>query len=180
MCVKGKVDYSNMLNYIMLNYDYLSNDHMAKISKEAQLYYIKLMFHSNCGFVANPITILDSMGYDKSVLQELINNGEILTLEGRDEVFITSFYIHNHRFKTYSWLKTPFAQYWKGKLWIKENGIATLKPQKKQAPHQKSVNDLEKEAMAQEKIQTEQEETEIVSPNVSWDELCDTIDTNKA
>lgn len=144
-----------MVNYAMFNYDYLFSDHMAKVSNEAKLYFVKLMFMSNCGFVANPISVLDSMGYDKSIMQELINNGELLTLPNRSEVFIASFYIHNHNYHIYSWMKTPFAQYWKGKLFIKKNGVATFKPQQEQAKHEVSVKQIEKETEQKENISYE-------------------------
>ncbi len=117
-----------MKSYSMFNFDMLFSDHMAKVSDQAKLYYIKLCFFANNGFVANPISVLDSMGYDKSVYHELVANGELLTLPDRCEVFITSYFVHNH-LKPGSWLKTPFAIYWKGKLFTKKNGVATFKPQ---------------------------------------------------
>ena len=113
----------------MFNFDLLFGDYMAKVSDQAKLYYIKLCFFANNGFVANPISVLDSMGYDKGVFYELLNSGELLKLPDRSEVFITSYFVHNH-FNPKSWLKTPFAVYWKGKLWTKKNGMATFKPQK--------------------------------------------------
>lgn len=118
-----------MKNYTIFNFDYLFSDHMAKISNQAKLYYIKLNFYANNGFVANPISVLDSLGYDKSVYYELVHNEEILTLEGRSEVFITAYFIHNKNINHKSWLSSPFAQYWKGKLWTKPNGVCTFKPQ---------------------------------------------------
>lgn len=106
----------------------LFGDHMAKVSDKAKLYYIKLCFFANCGFVSNPLSILDSMGYDKSVFHELVANEEILTLPDRCEIFITAYFVHNH-LNPASWLKTPFAPYWRGKLFTKKNGVATFKPQ---------------------------------------------------
>lgn len=117
-----------MKDYVLLNYDFLFNDHLAKCSNEAKLYYIKMMFFANNGFVANPKQVLDSLGFDLSVMHELIAADELLTIPGRDEVFITAYFIHT-RFNSMSWLSTPFAIYWKGKLWVKKNGIATLKKQ---------------------------------------------------
>ena len=121
-----------MKNYSLFCYDFLFNDHLGKCSNEAKLLYIKLHFYANNGFVPNVKGILDSLGYDKSVLQELINAEELLTIPGREEVFITSYYVHNRGVKHTSWLKTPYAQYWKNKLWTKKNGIATLKPYSKE------------------------------------------------
>lgn len=118
-----------MKTYTMFNYDMLFSDHMAQVSNQAKLFYIKLNFYANNGFVANPLSVLDSLGFDKSVLQELINNDEVLTIEGRSEIFITSYFVHNKGLKPKSWLSSPFAQYWKYKLWTKDNGVATLKPQ---------------------------------------------------
>ena len=112
----------------MFNYDFLSSDHMAKVSNQAKLYYIELNFFTNDGFVPNPLKILDSLGYDKSVFMELVANGEILTIPDRSEIFITSYYIHNKGIPTNAWWKSPFSFYWKGKLSIKRNGIATLNP----------------------------------------------------
>lgn len=122
-----------MKTYTLFNYEFLFNDHLAKCSKEAQLLYIKLNFYANNGFVPNPLQVLDSLNYDKSILKELICAEEILTLPNRDEVFITSYYVHNYKIDTRSWLKTVYAEYWKGKLWIKQNRIATLKEYKPKA-----------------------------------------------
>ena len=116
-----------MRNRICLDYSFTFGDHQAKVSNEAKLYYITLMFHAEHGFVASPIQVLDSMGLDKSIMYELINNGELLTLPNRDEVFITSYFVHNPTFDRREWLKSPYSTYWRGKLWIKDNGIATLK-----------------------------------------------------
>ncbi len=118
-----------MKEYTMFNYSYLFGDHMAKVSNQAKLYYIELNFFANNGFVANPIKILDSLGYDKGVFQELVNNGELLTLPDRCEVFIAAYFLHNKGMKPLSWLSSPFAVYWKGKLYVKKNGIVTFTPQ---------------------------------------------------
>lgn len=149
-----------MKDYILLNYDFLFNDHLAKCSHEAKLYYIKLMFFANNGFVANPKQVLDSLGYEIGVLYELIASDELLTIPGREEMFITSYFIHT-KFNPMSWLSTPFAIYWKGKLWMKKNGIATLKKQ-----------------------QEEQEDPiKVIKPpeastgtNLNWDEMIDDLD----
>ena len=146
----------------MFNFDLLFGDHMAKVSDQAKLYYIKLHFFANCGFVANPISVLDSMGYDKSVYQELINNGELLKLPDRCEVFITSYFVHNH-FKASSWLNTPYAPYWKGKLFTKKNGVATFTPQTDEEPIQK--NELNEDGM------NDTEKKESKSRGVETDEL---------
>lgn len=118
-----------MKNYTMFNYNFLFGDHMAKVSNQAKLYYIELNFFANNGFVANPLKVLDSLGYDKGVFYELVNNGELLTLPDRSEVFITSYFLHNKGMECYSWRKTPYAVYWDGKLYVKKNGVATFKPQ---------------------------------------------------
>lgn len=124
-----------MRNNIMLNYGLMFGDHMAKVSDKAKLLYIKLMFNADRGFVPNPLSVLDSMGvgYDKSVYQELIDNGEILTLPDRDEVFITLYFVHNH-FNASDWVHTIYYPYWKDKLWTKRNGVATFTPQGKEQP----------------------------------------------
>ena len=121
-----------MKNYAMFNYDFLFGDHFAKASPKAKLLYINLSFYADCGFVANPKQICKSMGYDESVLQELIDIDELLTLEGRAEMFITSYFVHNTNFKPLSWLSSPFGEYWKNKMWMKKNKIATLKKQNKE------------------------------------------------
>ena len=130
----------------LFNYDMLFGDHMAKVSDKAKLYYIKLCFFANNGFVANPLSILDSMGYDKSVFHELVANEELLTLPDRCEVFITAYFVHNH-LNPASWLKTPFAPYWRGKLWTKSNGVATFKPQPKKEENvgEQIINQVEEE-----------------------------------
>lgn len=147
----------------MFNYDYLFGDHFAKVSNQAKLLYIKMNFYATCGFVANPKTILDSMGYDMGVLQELIINDEVLTLPDRCEVFLTSYFLHNHNFKPMSWLSTPFAAYWKGKLFIKSNGVATFKKPNLENNENASNN-------FSVKIQTPP------SNETDWDRLLETID----
>lgn len=119
-----------MKTYTMFNYEYLFSDHFAKLSDQARLYYIKLNFYANNGFVANPLQVLDSLNYDFSVFNELVVNGDLLKLPNRSEIFITSYFVHNKGINPMSWTKTPFAPYWKGKLYIKKsNGIATFTPQ---------------------------------------------------
>lgn len=118
-----------MKNYTMFNYDFLFGDHFAKISKQAKLYYIELNFFANNGFVANPLKILDSLGYDKGVFQELVKNGELLTIPDRSEVFIASYFIHNPGIDCYSWRKTRYAVYWEDKLYVKKNGVVKFAPE---------------------------------------------------
>lgn len=120
-----------MKNYTMFSYEWLFADHFAKLSEQARLFYIKLNFYANNGFVANPLQVLDSLGYDRSILNELILNEDILCLKDRCEVFITAFFVHNKGVNPMSWKYTPFFPYWDGKLYVKKNGIATFKPQKK-------------------------------------------------
>lgn len=117
-----------MKEYTMFNFQFLMGDHFAKVSNQAKLYYVALNFYANKGFVSNPLQILDSMGYDKSVYWELVKNKEILTLDDRSEIFITSYYVHNPRFKPLEWLGSTYAVYWRGKLFIKKNGVATFDP----------------------------------------------------
>ena len=128
-----------MKSSAMFNFDYLFGDHMAQVSDQAKLYYIKLCFFANCGFVANPKSVADSMGYDKSVIDELIGIGELLKLPDRAEVFITSYFVHNH-FNPSSWTKTPYFPYWKGKLWTKKNGVATFKKPEEEENQQGEIN----------------------------------------
>ena len=144
-----------MRSMAMFNFDYLFGDHFANVSDEAKLLYIKLMFFATDGFVANPLSVLDSMGYDRSVIDELIINGDLLKLENRSEVFITAYYIHNHNFSHSGWAKTPFSEYWKGKLWIKDNGVATFKAS----------------AVCHPKVQER-----ISTDSKGWSELLDSID----
>lgn len=145
-----------MKNYTMFNYNFLFNDHFAKISNKAKLYYIELNFFANNGFVPNPLKILDSLGYDKSVFDELVKNDELLVLPGRSEVFITSYFIHNKGLKCYSWRATPYAVYWEGKLYVKKNGIATFNPN---GIEKKEIDELDK---IEEPIEKEPEWDEII------------------
>ena len=115
-----------MKNHSLFAYDFLFSDNFSKLSDQARLYYIKLMFYADNGFVANPKGILDSLGYDKSALIELKNNGDILTKPNRDEIFITAFFVHNKGINVSSWKSSIFAIYWKD-LWIKSNRVATMK-----------------------------------------------------
>ena len=150
-----------MKSETMFSFDLLFGDHMAKVSNQAKLYYIKLNFYARNGFVANPMSVLDSLGFDKSVFQELVNNGEILTLPNRCEVFITSYFVHNH-FDPKTWLKTPFAQYWKGKLYTKKNGVATFNPQ----------GDEDKDPLDYIKVPKEEEPKQEPNPTKEeWDKL---------
>lgn len=155
-----------MKNYILLNYDYIFNDHMAKCSNQAKLYYIKLMFFANNGFVANPLEVLDSFGFDKGVFQELVANDELLTLPGRDEVFITAYFIHT-KFQPLSWLSSPFSTYWRGKLYVKDNGVATFKePPKPVDPISKVIPPAKTEEPKPKKED-------------SWDQILNDIDCPK-
>lgn len=155
-----------MKTYTMFNYEFLFGDFQQKLSPEAKLLYIKLNFYANNGFVSNPISICDSMGYEKGVLLELIAAEEILTLENRSEVFITSFFVHNKGIKPSAWLLTPYAPYWKGKLWTKKNGMATFK---KQDPEKEK-----EETDEQQPTTTKQEED-----NTSWEELVNQLQEPK-
>lgn len=139
-----------MKNYSMFNYNYLFSDHFAQTSNQAKLYYIKLNFYANNGFVSNPLQILDSLGYDRSVLNELIAAGEILKLEDRCEVFIAAYFIHNKGMQTYSWKATPYYIYWRDKLFIKKNGVATFTPQVEEEPMPKK-DPLDKIIVAEKK-----------------------------
>ncbi len=158
---------------------------MAKCSHQAKLYYIKLMFFANNGFVSNPKEILDSFGFDIGVLNELIANDEIKTLPGRDEVFITSYFIHT-KFNPASWTKTPFAEYWRGKLYIKKNGVATFKPQESEDdPLQdvKKIDDSKPEELKKilhgiVQLQNDSEEKSEDS-QTDWDKLLDDIEASK-
>ena len=118
-----------MKNYTLFNYEYLFCDHFKKVSNQAKLYYIKLNFFANNGFVPNPLEVLDSLKYPKSVLDELIQNEEILTIPDRCEVFIAAYFVHNPGIKCYSWRATPYAVYWEDKLYVKKNGIIQFKPE---------------------------------------------------
>ena len=84
-----------MKDYAMFKFEYLFGDHFANVSDKAKLLYINMSFFSNAGFVANPKYLCRSLGYDESVIDELVKAEEIITLEGRSEVFLTSYYVHN-------------------------------------------------------------------------------------
>ena len=151
-----------MKNYAMFNYDFLFGDHFAKASPKAKLLYINLSFYADCGFVANPKQICKSMGYDESVLQELIDIDELLTLEGRAEMFITSYFVHNTNFKPFSWLSSPFGEYWKTKMWMKKNKIATLKKQDKpKEEQQEQETSVEKDTSSIQEQKQEQQNIRI-------------------
>ena len=129
------------MNYTLLNGDYFKSDNFCKLSEQARLYYIMLLLEANNGFVSNPKGILDSMNYDKSVLIELVENGDVLAKPNRDEIFITCFYVHNKGNNTYGWKNTPFAIYWKD-LWVKQNRVATLKLRTKADDPEDSVQEI--------------------------------------
>ena len=81
------------------------------------------------------------MGYDKSILMELKNNGDILVKPNRDEIFITCYFLHNEKLNRTTWRASPFAIYWKD-LWIKSNGVATLKAKEKTDDPEDSAQDI--------------------------------------
>lgn len=156
-----------MRNYILLNWEYLFGDYQAEnLDERAFLYYIKLMFFANNGFVANPKDVLDSMGYDIGVYNELVLAGELLTIPGRKEVFITSYFVHT-KFNPMSWLSTPFAIYWKGKLWVKKNGVATLKAPPKETDPLDAFIPPEK---------TEPKKEKSNDSPIDWDKALDELD----
>ena len=140
-----------MKNYGMFKYDFLFGDHFAKASPKAKLLYINLSFYADAGFVANPKQICKSMGYDEDVLNELIEINELLVLPGRAEMFITSYFVHNTNFNPYSWISTPFGEYWKSKMWMKKNRIATFKHDK--AAIENSQGEVEADREKNEKIE---------------------------
>lgn len=144
-----------MKEYTMFNFDYLFGDHMSNVSNQAKLFYIKLNFYANGGFVASPKQILKEMGYDSSVFDELVNNGDILTLPDRSEIFITAYFVHNYRFNRNCWLTTPYSVYWKGKIYFKSNGVATFKPQVDE--EKKFANNIDKTLNKIQEPQTNQD-----------------------
>lgn len=115
-----------MKEYTMLNYGMIFSEKFSRISNQAKLLYIKLNFYAIKGFVTNPMQILNSLNYDKKVFDELVDNGDILTLEGRGEIFITAYYVHNYSFPRSEWLRSPFAPYWKKKMTVNEDGLAVF------------------------------------------------------
>lgn len=129
-----------MRNFAMFNYDFLFGDHFKNVSKEARLYYVELSFYAVNGFVANSKSIIQEKGYKETVLQELIDNGDILTLPNRSEVFVTAFFIHNRGVAPKVWMRTAYYPYWKNKLFIKYNGVATFNPQGEE-PTEPDTND---------------------------------------
>ena len=153
-----------MKNYAMFKYEFLFGDYFAKASPKAKLLYVNLSFYADCGFVANPVQICKAMGYDESVLQELVSIGELLTLPGRSEMFIASYFVHNVNFKPLSWIKTPFGEYWKGKLFVKDNRIATLNtkyartPAQKLKPEEKQEEQIDNHEITQEELEREKQE----------------------
>lgn len=140
-----------MKNYTMFNYDWLFTDHFARLTDQAKLYYIKLNFFANNGFVPSPLSILDSLGYNRSVMDELVANGDILKLDNRSEIFITAYFVHNKGANYKSWFNTPYGIYWTGKLYVKKNGIATFKPQKEE-PEEKPELDYKQSSKDWDKI----------------------------
>jgi len=133
-----------MKTYALFNYNYIFGDHMAKASLEARFLYIKMNFYATNGFVPNVLQIIDSLNLNKGHLQELIDLGEVLTIPEREEVFITAFFLHNKGANPCTWLNTPYGIYWKGKLWVKKNGIATLKPQQETYESDDPLEELER------------------------------------
>lgn len=145
-----------MKNYTCFNFEFLFSDHFAKVSNQAKLYYIKLNFYANNGFVPNPMSVLDSLGYDKSVFNELVANGELLVLPDRSEIFIASYFVHNKGLKPFSWRATPYAVYWDGKLYVKKNGVVDFDleglHQNESDPLDKVVEPKENQPMTQKEV----------------------------
>lgn len=145
-----------MTDYAMFNFDYLFGDHFADVSLKAKLLYVNMSFYANQGFVPNPKQVCKELQFEESVLDELIENGEVLTLPGRKEMFLTSYYVHNKNFNPLNWTKTPYAPYWKGKLWLKRNRIATFSKEKAED----SLKDIPVDPSTNNKV-VHQEETPI-------------------
>ena len=125
----------------MLNYDFFAGDHFNKVSAEARLLYIHFNFYANAGFVPNPKQICKSLGFEESTIDELLSINEIMSIPDRSEIFITSYFIHNPNFNALAWTKTPYFTYWKGKLWMKKNRIATFSKDKAEQSMDESLED---------------------------------------
>lgn len=143
-----------MRDFAMFNFEYLFGDSFSKVSHKAKLLYINMMFYANCGFVSNPKQICSNLGFTETILDELIKCGELLTREGRAEMVMTNYFIHNQSFNPLWWTKTPYATYWHNHLWIKKNRVFTLRKPKE-----------EKEESLTDKQQPQQEEIDITLPN---------------
>ena len=115
-----------------------------------------------------PMSVLDSLGYDKGVFDELVKNGELLVIPDRCEVFITSYFVHNKGFKRSSWKASPFAVYWENKLYIKSNGIVDFAPE---GLPKKELDPLDK-------IQVATNTQESVNSD-DWDRIMDDIKNYK-
>lgn len=153
-----------MKGYALFKFSYLFSDHMAKASPEARLLYINMNFHAENGFVPNPRQLLDQMGLDHSYLDELVSLDEVLTIPDREEVFITAFFVHNKGANPRTWWNTPYGIYWQGKLSIKKNRIATLKP----------IKEAE-ESLSANVIEESDPEEDGVDISATWDELMDNM-----
>lgn len=125
----------------LFNYQFLFGDHTAKLSNEAKLLLIEMMFHADYGFVSTAKGIIDSRGFTLDHLQELINNGDVLQIPNRCEVFMTCYFVHND-FDPKCWMKSVFYTYWKDKLYIKTNRIAALKKNKDQQTEELNASNV--------------------------------------
>lgn len=149
-----------MNDYSCFNYEYLFGDYM-NVSAEAKMYFIELMFHCKYGFVANPIQILESRNLKRSVFDELVAKKHILTKEGRTEVILSAYFVHNMGFDTKKIYRSTFWYYWKHDIIIKDNRIIDFKKQQEvQTPkHQEPV----------ENKYTDNPDDEMFQPNSSND-----------
>lgn len=167
-----------MKNYAMFYFDYLFGDHFEKVSAKAKLLYVNLNFYANAGFVANPKKICKEMGFNETTIDELIKNGELLSIEGRDEMFITSYFVHNPNFQPLHWTKTPYATYWFGKLWMKKNRVATLKQPKENEEKPQNV-DEKKEPRHDTRPQIDPTLPDSAKDDDSFDALINVIENAK-
>lgn len=140
-----------MKDYCLFNYDFLWNDHFQMVSDHAKLLYIKMNFYAVNGFVANPIQVCQSLGYDLQTLNELEANDEILRLPNRSEIFITSYFVHNKGLDIKSFYNTIYAPYWKERIYFKNNRIASY--------NRATIQHLEQLALEKERNKGKEPET---------------------
>ena len=101
---------------------------MPRVSSQATLLFIDMLFTADRGFVANVMELLDRKGFPTSVLEELVKTRHVYCKRGRNEVLISSYYLHNTNVPTDELRKSPYFTYWINDIGFASNRYIIKKP----------------------------------------------------
>lgn len=101
---------------------------MPRVSSQATLLFIDMLFTADRGFVADVMQLLDRKGYPTSVLEELVKTRHVYVHRGRHEVLISSYYLHNDSLPISEIYKSPYYCYWVNDIGFAANRFIIKKP----------------------------------------------------